>query len=255
MKKNTSLITSLITLLITALITSLFSAPLSAQVSGDEILDRVDKNMSADSRHVLSKMAIHGARSTRTIEAETWSEGTDRSFTEYLAPAREKGTKMLKLEDKLWIYSPGTDRTIQISGHMLRQSVMGSDLSYEDMMDDPNLRSRYDATVVGSEEYQGADCWVLELVANSVDVAYYMRRIWVDKSKYLPLKEELYAKSGTLLKKTELFDIKRVDNRWYPGKIVFRDMLKKGDGTEFIIDMIEFNVEVPAHLLSKAALR
>jgi len=54
---------------------------------------------------------------------------------------------------------------------------------------------------------------------------------------------------------TELSDIRRIDERWYPGKIVFRDMLKKGDGTEFIIEKIEFNVEVPEHLLSKAALR
>lgn len=241
---------------ITVLITAIFlHGFLIAQPSGETILDRIDQNMSSDTRHVISKMVIHGARTTRTIEAETWSAGDDKSYTEYLAPAREKGTKMLKLDDKLWIFSPGTDRTIQISGHMLKQSVMGSDLSYEDMMDDPNLRKKYDAAVTGSEEVNGTDCWVLELQANSPDVAYQMRRLWVDKSKYLPLKEELFAKSGTLLKKTELFDIKKVGNRWYPGKIVFKDMLKKGDGTEFIVDEIRFDVEIPAHLLSKAALR
>lgn len=228
---------------------------LLAQPSGDEILDRIDQNMSADSRHVVSKMVINGTRSTRTIESETWSVGDEKAFTEYLAPAREKGTKMLKLEDQLWIYSPGTDRTIQISGHMLRQSVMGSDLSYEDMMDDPELRDKYDAAVTGSETVNGTDCWIVEMTANSPDVAYQMRKIWVDKQRYLPLKEELYAKSGTLLKKTELQDIRRVGNRWYPGKIIFNDMLKKGDGTEFIVESIEFNVDVPEHLLSKAALR
>lgn len=233
----------------------MISGVLSAQPSGDELLDRIDQNMSSDSRHVVSKMVIHGARATRTIESETWSVGDEKAYTEYLAPAREKGTKMLKLEDQLWIYSPGTDRTIQISGHMLRQSVMGSDLSYEDMMDDPELRSKYDATVTGSEEVNGTDCWVVEMHANAPDVSYQMRKVWVDKSRYLPMKEELFAKSGTLLKKTELFDIQRVGNRWYPGKIKFKDMLKKGDGTEFIVEEINFNVEVPEHLLSKAALR
>ncbi len=162
---------------------------------------------------------------------------------------------MLNLEDQLWLYSPGTDRTIRISGNMLRQSVMGSDLSYEDMMDDPNLRKKYDAAVTGSEIYNGVDCWVLELTANTENVSYFMRKLWVDKEKYLPLKEELYAKSGTLLKRTELKDIKRIGNRWYPGKIIFKDMLKTGDGTEFIVDKIEFNVDVPEYLLSKAALR
>lgn len=235
----------------------LFSASvyLGQTPSGETILDKIDQNMSSDTRHIISKMVIHGARTTRTIEAETWSVGDEKSFTEYLAPAREKGTKMLKLNDKLWIFSPGTDRTIQISGHMLKQSVMGSDLSYEDMMDDPNLRKKYDAAVTGSEEVNKVDCWVLELQANTPDVAYQMRKLWVDKSRYLPLKEELYAKSGTLLKKTELSDIKRMGNRWYPGKIIFKDMLKKGNGTEFIVVEINFNIEVPAHLLSKAALR
>ena len=52
-----------------------------------------------------------------------------------------------------------------------------------------------------------------------------------------------------------LKDIKKIQGRWYPGKIVFKDMLKKGDGTEFIVDEIEFNIEVPEHHLSKAALR
>lgn len=238
-----------------SIVTLLLSTALLAQPGGKEILDRIDANMSSETRHVVSKMVIHGPRATRTIESETWSVGDDKAYTEYLAPSREAGTKMLKLEDQLWIYSPGTDRTIQISGHMLRQSVMGSDLSYEDMMDDPNLMDKYDAAVTGTEEIDGTSCWVLELHANAEDLAYQMRKIWVDKQKYLPLKEELYAKSGTLLKKTELKDIHRIGNRWYPGKIIFRDMLKKGDGTEFIVDQIEFNVDVPEHLLSKAALR
>jgi hypothetical protein len=78
---------------------------------------------------------------------------------------------MLKLKDKLWMYSPSTDRTIQISGHMLRQSVMGSDLSYEDMMADKKLTHHYQAVVTGSEAVEGFQCWVLELTAKTRDVA------------------------------------------------------------------------------------
>ena len=96
--------------------------------SAREIIEKVDKNMSADSRVFTSKMIIHNRRNTRTIESKSWSLGEKKSYTEYLSPAREQGTKMLKLDDQLWIFSPSTDRIIQISGHMLRQSVMGSDL-------------------------------------------------------------------------------------------------------------------------------
>lgn len=237
-----------------AFIKVLFCSALIAQPSGKEILDRIDDNMSAETRYVKSKMIIHGPRSSRTVESESWGQGIS-SFTEYLAPAREKGTKMLKLEDKLWIFSPSTDRTIQISGHMLRQSVMGSDLSYEDMMDDRKMSELYEAGVLGSETIGDNECWILELKAVTEDVAYQMRKLWVDKSKYIPLKEELYAKSGKLLKKTELSNITQHGSRWYPGKITFKDMLKNGAGTEFIVDEIKFDVEIPEHILTKAALR
>ena len=220
-----------------------------------EVLQKIDDNMSAGNQVIVSTMIIHGRRSSRSITSKSWIEGEKKSFTEYLAPAREKGTKMLKLEDELWIYSPSSDRIIKISGHMLKQSLMGSDLSYEDMMDNVKLLEDYDAGVIGSEIVDERDCWIVELQAKTAEVNYQIRKIWVDKARYIPLKEELYAKSGKLLKRMELFDITKINNRWYPKKIVFKDMLKKGAGTEFIIDEIEFDKEIDAHIFTKAALK
>ena len=62
---------------------------------------------------------------------------------------------MLKPGDKLWIYSPSTDLTIQLSGHMLRQSVMGSDMSYGDMMENRKLTEVYHSKVTGEETIDG----------------------------------------------------------------------------------------------------
>jgi outer membrane lipoprotein-sorting protein len=223
--------------------------------SGEEVMERMDQNMSAKTRILTSKMVIHGTRSSRTIESKTWAEGDQKSYSEYLSPPREAGTKMLKLENALWIYSPSTDRTIQISGHMLRQSVMGSDLSYEDMMDDATYKDNYNAVVIGEETLRDVKCWIVELNAKTEDVTYQIRKIWMDEQKYIPLKEELYAKSGKLLKKTELFDFKRIQDRWFPGRMIFKDMLKTGDGTEFIIESIEFDADIPEYIFTKASLR
>lgn len=219
------------------------------------ILQKIDKNMSSETRVFTSRMIVHGRRSSRTIESRTWSQGDKNAFTEYLEPAREKGTKMLKLDDQLWIYSPGTDRTIQISGHMLRQSVMGSDMSYEDVMEDPALTNHYKAKVTGEETIDQRLCWILELEAFDPSVAYQKRKLWVDQQRFIPLKEEMYAKSGKLLKKTSLSDVVNVQGRWFPKKIVFRDMLKDGEGTEFLILDIRFNEKIPEYLFSKASLK
>lgn len=229
---------------------------LAAQTpSGAEILQRVDRNMFAESRIVVSRMIIHGRRETRTVEAKSWQRGTTDAFTDYLSPAREKGTKMLKLEDNLWTYSPSTDRTIMISGNMLRQSVMGSDLSYEDMMEDPRLEHSYDAAVAGADTLDGRSCWVVNLTAKTEGLAYHTRKLWVDRERFVPLGEDLYAKSGRLLKTMRLDDVALLDGRWVPRHAVYKDALKEGQGTEFIIVSVEYNAPVPDYLFSKAALR
>ncbi|MCB0650565.1 MAG: outer membrane lipoprotein-sorting protein [Saprospiraceae bacterium] len=225
------------------------------QPSADEILDKVDKNMSSENRIFESTMIIHGKRGSRSISSRSYSVGDKQSYTEYLAPAREQGTKMLKLEDKLWIYSPSTDRIIQISGHMLRQSVMGSDLSYEDMMDDRKLTEIYSASVIGNEEIDGRPTWVLELKAKVDDVAYATRKEWIDTERYVPLKEELYAKSGQLLKRSTLSDVEKIEGRWFPRTIVYKNMLTQGDGTEFKMTSIKFNQVIPEDLFTKASLK
>lgn len=222
---------------------------------GKELLEKIDENMSSDSRIFTSTMIIHGRRGSRNVESKTWAEGEDNSYTEYLAPAREEGTKMLKLENMLWMYSPSTDRTIKISGHMLRQSVMGSDLSYEDMLDDKKMTESYDAVVTADEEYNGTLCWIIDLKARTDDLAYDSRKIWVDKEKFIPVKQELFAKSGKLLKRMEMSDVVRVEGRWYPRKMTFKDMLKDGKGTEFNVNEIQFNVPIPADILNKGSLR
>ena len=230
------------------------SMSLAAQ-DAKEILETVDKNLSSVNRIFESDMVIHGRRSSRTLSSRTYAVGDKQSFTEYLSPAREQGTKMLKLEDKLWIYSPSTDRVIQISGHMLRQSVMGSDLSYEDMMDDRKLTEVYDATLEGNEDIDGRDCYVLDLIANVDDVAYHSQKMWIDAERFVPLKQEMFAKGGQLLKRTTLSDVKKVQGRWFPMTMVYKDMLKDGKGTEFRLTSIKFDQDIPDYIFTKAALK
>jgi outer membrane lipoprotein-sorting protein len=240
---------------LTALIAFIMVSWMVPNQDPDAIMKRVDQNMSSKNRIVESSMTIHSRRSSRTITSKTWAEGSQKSFTEYLSPASEKGTKMLKLENQLWIYNPSTDRIIQISGHMLRQSVMGSDLSYEDMMDDRKLTEVYTAKVVKSEKVGERNTWQIDLTAKVQDVAYHSQKIWIDQERYVPLKQELYAKSGQVLKRIELSEVKQVQGRWFPHKMVYKDLLKQGKGTEFEITSIKFDQEIPAHIFTKGSLK
>jgi outer membrane lipoprotein-sorting protein len=224
--------------------------------SGDWLLQKVDQNQASKTKITSWEMTIQGRRGSRTMKARSWLEGVDRAFTEYLDPPRDAGTKMLKLGNQLWTYSPSTDRTIQIAGHMLRQSVMGSDMSYEDLMEDPRLLQLYEAKVTGEDTFLERPCWIVQLTAKSgMSPAYHTRKIWVDKERFLVLKEERYATSGKLLKTTEVTKIAQMQRRWVAERAIFRDALKNDGGTEFVVGSIEIDAPIPDHVFSQASLR
>ncbi|MEA3287994.1 MAG: outer membrane lipoprotein-sorting protein [Candidatus Marinimicrobia bacterium] len=239
----------------------IFTLPglLLAQPDVEEILKRIDQQMVTESSEATATMVITNRRGRETrITSRSWSQGEATSLVEYLSPAREKGVKMLRLDDVLWMYSPQADRVIQISGHMLRQSVSGSDLSYEDMVDNGKLLDIYDAALVGEDVFMDRPCYLLRLrVKEGVkDIAYAQRKVWVDKTRYLPLKEERYAKDGTtLLKNFEIREVMKIGDRWYPKEMYFKDVLAKGQGTRYIVDDIKFGVDIPDFIFTKASLR
>jgi hypothetical protein len=49
--------------------------------------------------------------------------------------------------------------------------------------------------------------------------------------------------------------VKKVDGRWFPTVMVYKDMMKAGKGTEFRIDAIKFNQDIPEYIFSKASLK
>mgnify|MGYP002836342757 FL=1 len=233
----------------------LLSMLFNQDITVDYIINQIDFNLNSDNRVLTSKMIVHGRRTSRTIVSKNWIVGTDKAFTEYLSPPREAGSKMLKLDNVLLTYAPQTDRIIQISGHMLRQSVMGSDFSYNDIMEDKPLDELYIAKLEGEDYVNDRRCYVLYLESKVDGISYPKRREWVDQEYFLPIKEELYAKSGKLLKSTSMDGIKKIGDRWFPTRFIFKDELKRNSkGTEWIIDDIQFDVEMPASLFTKSNL-
>jgi len=219
------------------------------------LLVEVDKNMWASTKHIDGRLIIDNGRRVRTLSMESWMEGVTKSYSYYKAPARERGTKMLKRDRKLWMYTPHTDRKILIAGHLLRQSMMGSDLSYEDMMEDEKISEAYTGTIDGMEEMEGVKTLVMTLKAKRKTKTYQTLKIWVDPAKNIVLKEEAFAKSGKLLKLIRFKEYRMVGNRLFPKKMIFRDMLKENTRTTYMFDKIQFDVDIPAKYFSQRMLK
>jgi outer membrane lipoprotein-sorting protein len=216
----------------------------SAQApSAEDILSRVDANQVYSTIYYEGRMEIvSGARSkVKTMKA--WAEGEDKAFIEFTNP-EDRGTKMLKLEDNLWMYFPSEQDTVKISGAMLRQGIMGSDFSYQDAMNSEELSTLYAASVAGSETLEGRDCHVLELKSDKSGVHYPRRRLWVDKEHFTILRGELYAKSGTLLKVLKVLGTVSLQGRRFPSVIEYSDQLKKNSRTVLTMDSIVINPSI-----------
>lgn len=88
-----------------------------------------------------------------------------------------------------------------------------------------------------------------------VKVSYYRRVSWVDKERFIGLKEELYAQSGRLIKETKINEINKIEERWIPIDSVMEDKLRKNTYTEFKITQIDFNPEIPEETFSLQSLK
>ncbi len=248
------------------LVLCLLATPAVA-ITGEEIIDKVDQNMTFDSARSEAELVIHVSGQVRTKTLVSYSEGRDKSYSEFLSPARDKGVKYLKIGDNMWMYLPSVAKIIKIAGHMLRQSMMGSDFSYEDALESNRLLDKYNVKLVteettyikyrkGTEEVtKGRPCYVLVLTAKVKDVTYYKRKIWVDREIFVPVKEELFALSGKKLKVTVMGDVKKYGNRYYPTYVSMRNLLRKDSLTEMIVTDIDFNVKMPEDTFTQRNLR
>lgn len=229
--------------------------PAQDKPSAFDILERIDLNMVFKTAYVEADMVISIKNRVITKRFTSFSQGDEKSFIEFLSPARDRGTKILKIEDIVNVYYPSAERVLRLSGHMLRQSMMGSDFSFEDMTErSKKLREEYTAEVTAEEQLNGRPCYVLKMVSKIPKQTYYTRKAWVDKERYLGLKEELYAKSGKLLKVMRVDDIKIYQNRFYPVKITLEDKLREDSRTEMVITRIDFDVAIPFETFSERNL-
>ena len=228
---------------------------LAEAIDAQKLLKEVDDNLWSNTKFISGRLIIDNGRKVRTLTQDSWMEGVERSYSHYKSPAREKGTKMLKIKGKLWMYTPRTDRKILIAGHLLRQSMMGSDLSYEDMMEDHKLSQSYIATFDRLQSIKGTEYTILNLAARDKKTTYQTRKVWINPKDKTILQEERFAKTGKLLKRILFKDYELIGDRIFPRTMIFKDLLKKNTQTSYKFDVIKFDLVIPDHYFSISILK
>jgi len=245
----------IVMLFITSLIYS--QAPFAQTPSASELLRRVDNNEIFSTIQYDGEIIIeHGGR--RFVKVmKAWARGNTHSFVEFTNP-EDRGTKYLKRDGRLMVYSPDNEGVMLISGHMLRESMMGSDMSYEDALDNETLSSRYNPVIVGSDTLNisgsNRDAWVLELTATKRTESYPKRKLWIDKENDDLLRYELFALSGAMLKEYNLRKAEVIGSRRFPVEAEMRDLLRRDSKTTFIMKNVILDKPIADSVFSQRNL-
>lgn len=220
-----------------------------SSLTGPQIMEKVDANNSFTTMAYVGTMEIDLGRRVLLKEMRTVAEGMDKSFVEFTNP-EDRGVRYLKVDKNLWMYFPSEQETIRISGHLLKEGMMGSDVSYEDALESGAITDKYDITILGTETLDGRLCYILDLNAKVRTVNYERQKLWIDAERFVVLKSEMYAKSGKLLKESSALEVKQFGNRWFTTTVKMEDKLKKGGGTVFTMKDIQFGVNLPSDMFS-----
>jgi len=196
-----------------------------------------------------SKMSMETHRKNRkTLKFvyEIHSKGGDKALMEVIYPPRDKGKKILLLENNLWMYIPNVSRPIRLSRE---QAFMGSTFSNEDMTDS-TWEDDYDPVITGEK----GDMVLLTLKAKRRDVAYDRIDMWVIKETKVPVEGVYYGLSGKPIKKVYFSNVKKIAGLLRPLNMKMVDLLEEGAYTA--VEMMELKEleSVPDYMFDQTQL-
>ncbi|GAB1433778.1 hypothetical protein MASR2M29_24240 [Spirochaetota bacterium] len=224
----------------------LFLTSPAFSVDGMELLKKADEQNNFETMSYSATMEIRLGKESRTKKMKGTVSG-NRAFMEFLNP-EDCGVRYLKIEGNMWIYSPKEGKSVKISGHLLKEGIMGSDLSYEDAMNRDLLSGNYSVELLGEERLADRPAAILYLEALAKGLPYEKRKLWIDTERYVILREEMYAKSGRLLKTSTVQKVQRLQDRWTPTALEMKNELRKNSSTIFVLENISYGAKVDESL-------
>lgn len=146
-----------------------------------------------------------GEESLRTMRNKTLEveNDGDKTLVIFDEPLDVKGTALLSFshktgDDDQWLYLPALKRVKRIASSNKSGPFMGSEFAYEDISSQEV--EKYTYKHIGEEGFEGKDAFLMERYPVDPNSGYTRQQVWVDKTRYIPLKIDFYDRKQTLLK-------------------------------------------------------
>lgn len=219
------------------LLAASLSTLLFAESKVNAMLSKIEKlqEMTSDARAKVMITQQKADQGTKNIEMIYYRRDSDDSFLIVMvAPEVDKGNGYLRVKDNFWMYRRNT-RTFQ---HINRDENIGGSGAHAEDFEMRKLTELYAPTLDSSgneilrDEVLGKiPVYRFEVTAKVNDVDYPKKTYWVRRDNYLPLKEQSFSMSGTLMETAYYLNYTIVDGRYVAVRMMFIDEFEKGDKT------------------------
>jgi outer membrane lipoprotein-sorting protein len=234
-------------LIITALLTA--SVLLVAAQTAEEIVGRLQTNQVFRTSRIQGVMTVTDRFGTKETRFVSYSRGDAEALIEFTSP-EEKGQKILRTKDEIYLFYPDAEEVIRLQGAAFRDAVLGSDMSYEDLTGGKTLLGTYRVSLEGTDTVDGAECYRIRMEAKARNVAYPVQVMWVDAKLWSARRIQQFSLAGRLLKEIAIGSFETVAGRTVATRMVLEDKLKKNSRTVFVVERIEVDIPLDPKLFT-----
>jgi hypothetical protein len=185
------------------------------------------------------------------------SGGDQKYFMYFFRPADVKDMSFMVYkypgkDDDRWLFIPALNMVRRIAARDKASSFVGSDFTYEDI----SGRDIEDDThaIVKEEKLGLRECYVIKSTPKAYDMYYSYKLSWIDKTNFLPLKEEYYDRKGELHKIFTADEIKDVKGLQTVTKRTMKNP-QSGHRTEVTFTKTDYNIGIENSFFSERYLR
>lgn len=248
--KSKALATSL--LFILAFLVPAFASQDSDILDAVELVKRVETQYQGQTSHGTLLMTIKTRNWQRSLEMESWSEGRDKMLTRILAPAKERGTCTLKVNDDIWNYIARIDRLIKIPSSLMGDSWMGSHLTNDDLVKENKIDRLYDLKISSQSPEEIS---ITGIPKKDAAVVWGKIIYRLDRKNMLPRDIQYFDEEDNLVRTLLFSDPGEIQGRVIPRKFRIIPVDKPEEYTEIAYGQIEFDIKLDANLFSIKSLR
>lgn len=197
-------------------------------------------------------------RERRILSKIKREQGTVRAMIEFLAPADVAGTRLLAVREgdgrsEQFVYLPAFKKVKRVVGGQRSQSFMGTDFAYADLGGRDPVAVSWKR--LPDEKLAGQPCQVVEGEPKAPEDDGYGRFVmWIHEKHGIPMRIDFYALDRqTLTKRLTVRKLEKRSERWLATEAVMQTQ-KSGTETKMTLVALDFDTEIAADELSRAAL-